>query len=92
MTVVGHKSAREFLDRAGMWLEQAEIENNLILGIASYLVSHVGDQKRQPYFLTIEDQGAITGTALMTPPRRLLITASYLLKTSANEPSRECAR
>jgi predicted GNAT family acetyltransferase len=51
MKVVRHKSAREFLDRAGAWLEQAEIENNLILGIASYLgtvVSRAGFERERP--------------------------------------------
>jgi predicted GNAT family acetyltransferase len=96
MKVVRHKGAREFLDRAGAWLDRAEIENNLVFGIASYFASHVGEPQTQPYFLTIEDQGTIAGTALMTPPRRLLISAmpddavielaDYLLSVSAPVP------
>jgi predicted GNAT family acetyltransferase len=96
MKVVRHNSAREFLDRAGAWLEGAEVENNLFLGISSYFACPLGEPQAQGYFLTIEDQGAITGTALMTPPRRLLISAmpddavielaDYFLSVSAPVP------
>ena len=74
MKVVRHNAASDFLDRAGAWLETAEAENNLILGIAAYFKSYVGQLSVEPYFLTLEDSGAIVGAALMTPPRRLLIT------------------
>jgi len=56
----------------------------------------VGELKTQPYFLTVEDEGAITGAALMSPPRQLLITAmpddavielaDYMLSVSAPVP------
>ncbi len=36
MRVIRHKTAREFLERAGESLEQAEAENNLLLGISKY--------------------------------------------------------
>jgi uncharacterized protein len=74
MKVVRHKTAAEFLSRAKAWLERAEAENNLILGIAAYFENYSGELKVQPYFLTVHDDGAIVGAALMTPPRRLLIT------------------
>ena len=74
MKVVRHNTASDFLDRAGAWLETAEAENNLILGIAAYFRSYIGQVRVEPYFLTLEDSGAIVGAALMTPPRRLLIT------------------
>jgi len=57
MNVIRHKTAAEFLDRAGIWLEQAEVENNLILGIAAYFASCVDELNTQPYFLTVEDEG-----------------------------------
>ena len=34
MNVVRHNTAAEFLNLTGAWLETAEAENNLILGIA----------------------------------------------------------
>ena len=74
MNVIRHHTASKFLDRAGAWLESAEAENNLILGIAAYFKSYIGQLTVQPYFLTLEASGAIVGAALMTPPRRLLLT------------------
>jgi uncharacterized protein len=72
--VIRHKTATNFLESAGHWLEQEEAKNNLILGIATFFKSYSGPLKVQPYFLTAEDNGSIVGAALMTPPRRLLIT------------------
>jgi uncharacterized protein len=96
MNVIRHKTAAEFLDRAGVWQEQAEVENNLILGIAAYFASCVDELKTQPYFLTVEDEGTIMGAALMSPPRQLLTTAmpddavielaDYMLSVSAPVP------
>jgi len=74
MQVVRHKTAREFLDRSGTWLEMAEIENNLLIGIAGYFASSATAPKVHPYFLTIEDNETICGAALMAPPRHLLIS------------------
>ena len=74
MKVVRHNAASDFLDRASAWLETAEAENNLILGIAAYFKSYVGQVRVEPYFLTLEASGAIVGAALMTLPRRLLLT------------------
>ena len=73
MKVVRHKRAAEFLARAGDWLEQAEAENNLILGITSFFASYSGPVKDEPYLLTVQDQDTTVAAALMTPPRRLLI-------------------
>ena len=75
MNVVSYKTAAEFLTKAGDWLEQAEAENNLILGIAAFFESYVGQPKIEPYFLMVQNAGMIVGAALMTPPRRILITS-----------------
>jgi predicted GNAT family acetyltransferase len=89
-------SAADFLRRAGGWLQAAEAENNLILGLAAFFKSQSGQLKIQPYFLTVEEGEAIVGAALMTPPRRLLITrmpdsavialADYMLADGAHVP------
>ena len=106
MKVARHKTAEEFLDRAGHWLEKAEAENNLILGIAAIFKSPAGQPKIKPYYLTVQDAGVTVGTALMTPPRRLLITrmampavallAEYLMAEKASIPGvlgpKDCAR
>ena len=96
MNVVRHKTAAEFLTKAGDWLEQAEAENNLILGIAAFFKSYVGQPKIEPYFLMVQNAGMIVGAALMTPPRRILITsmpdpavtllADHLLAEQASVP------
>ena len=74
MNVTQHKTAREFLERAGEWLQRAEAENNLILGISKYFVSNQGLINVNSYFLTVEDGGVLLGAALMTPPRHLIIS------------------
>lgn len=56
MQVIRYNTAAEFLDHAGTWLEQAEVENNLIIGIASYFASYVGELKTQPYFAYFQNQ------------------------------------
>jgi len=71
---IRHNAAAEFLARAKAWLEKAEVENNLILGIAGFFESYSGQLKVSPYFLTVEENGTILGAALMAPPRRLVIT------------------
>jgi len=94
--VIKHTTAVQFLERAGAWLEQAEAKNYLILGIAGFFKSYSGQLKVRPYFLTVENDGTIVGAALITPPRRLLITsmpapamtllADYLLAAGAPVP------
>jgi uncharacterized protein len=74
VNVVRYASATEFLAQAKSWLERAEAENNLFLGIAGFFESNLRQPKVQPYFLTVEDSDNIVGAALMTPPRRLLMT------------------
>jgi predicted GNAT family acetyltransferase len=73
VNVVRHKTAGEFLERAGKSLERAEAENNLILGISKYFEVNAEQAKVNPYFLTVEDRGTLLGAALMTPPRHLII-------------------
>lgn len=96
MNVVRHNTAAEFLNLAGAWLETAEAENNLILGIAGFFASSAAVPNIQPYFLTIENKGNILGAALMAPPRQLLISdmadpaiialADYMFAESAPVP------
>jgi uncharacterized protein len=74
MMVIRHKTAEEFLDRAGERLRRAEAENNLLLGISKYYEINAGRANVNPYFLTIEDSGILLGAALMTPPRNLIIS------------------
>jgi uncharacterized protein len=96
VNVIQHKTAGEFLGRAGEWLERAEAENNLILGISKYFVTNEGRANVKPYFLAIEDSGILLGAAIMTPPRHLIISrmldpallalTDYFLKESIKVP------
>lgn len=74
MRVFCHTSAEAFLSRAQAWLEEAEAENNVVLGIASFFKKSAEQPKVQPYFFTIEDDQTILGAAVITPPRRLLMS------------------
>jgi predicted GNAT family acetyltransferase len=74
MNVIGHQTAREFLARAMDSLQQAEAENNLILGISRYFEANRERTTLTPYLLTVEERGALVGTAIMTPPRHLIIS------------------
>jgi predicted GNAT family acetyltransferase len=70
--VVRYNTATDFLERAKAWLETAEAENNLILGISKYFQSD--PQRPAPILLTIEDGDRISGAALMTAPRNSIIS------------------
>jgi len=96
MRVICHTTAEAFLSNAQAWLERAEAENNVVLGIAlSFKLSTV-QSKVRPYFFTVDDDEKIIGAGLMTPPRRLLMTrmsepavialADYLLAERAPLP------
>ena len=106
MHVVRHNTAAEFLTKAGEWLEQAEAENNLILGIAGFFASYSAQVKVEPYLLTAQDDDMVVAAVLMSSPHQLLITrmpdsavthlAEYLLADGASVPGvlgpKECAR
>jgi len=72
--VVRHGTAAEFLARSRVWLERAEVENNLILGISRYFEANPERTHVNPYLLTVEERDTLLGAALMTPPRHLIIT------------------
>jgi hypothetical protein len=68
--IARHGDATTFLRRARPWLLQTEAENNVILG----LTSNAGTPPADLYVATVEQDGAVVGCALRTPPRKLLIT------------------
>lgn len=74
MNVTIHKSAREFLDIAGHWLERQEAVNNLILGLANRLA---GTEKTvpSPIMMTVCIQRELAAAALMIPPRGVVMYA-----------------
>jgi hypothetical protein len=68
--IARHGDADSFLRRAHPWLLRTEIEHNLILGIAER--SRASNEAL--YIATVEQDGAVVGCALRTPPRKLLLT------------------
>src|SRR5205823_463364 len=51
-----------------------EAENNLIYGVAARLAKATSASATVPWFATIEDEGAIAGAAMWTPPYKLVLT------------------
>lgn len=67
--IVRHGDPESFLRRAKPWLMRTEAENNLVLGLA--LRASTADEI---YVATAEQDGAVVGCALRTPPHMLLLT------------------
>lgn len=63
-----------FLDRAGPFLERAEAENNLLLGIGASLARGEMTLSAMPIVATVEEAGEVVLAALRTPPHNLLLS------------------
>ena len=63
-----------FLDRAGPFLERAEAENNLLLGIGASLARGEMTLSALPVVATVEDGDEVVLAALRTPPHNLLLS------------------
>jgi predicted GNAT family acetyltransferase len=55
-------------------LEECEAENNLLLGVSSWLAVHPDRIEQPPYFITVEENGKVQAAAMMTPPYNLVLT------------------
>lgn len=75
LEIIHHATASELLALAGACLEAHESENNLPLGLAYALAT---DPQRYgpepPLLLSVLERGAVVGVAVMTPPRRLVLS------------------
>ncbi|MCA9053297.1 MAG: GNAT family N-acetyltransferase [Planctomycetaceae bacterium] len=67
-TIVRHASVREFLDRASDYLGERETEHNLLLGVALALRDREPDDAQ--VWLTVEQNAAVVGAVMRTPPHR----------------------
>jgi hypothetical protein len=74
MKLSQYDNPAQFLERAKQFLEAREAENNLILGISSWLAAHPERIEHSPYFAIVEENGRIVAAAMMTPPYRLVLT------------------
>ena len=73
--IQSHNDASELISLSGAYLELNESENNLPIGLAYRLAKnphYYGPDT--PLLLSILDQGRVVGVALMTPPRRLILS------------------
>jgi GNAT superfamily N-acetyltransferase len=68
-----HADAERFLEAAQSWLLEAEIENNLLLGIA---LNRRGQKPAAPplYWATIRGDAGVVGCACRTPPYPLVLS------------------
>jgi len=66
--------AAEFLQRARHFLEELEVENNLLLGVSAWLAAHPEQIEHPPFFATVEENGKVQAAAMMTPPAPLVLS------------------
>ncbi len=96
--IIHHADASELIALAGACLEAHESENNLLLGLAYALAEDpLRYGSELPLLLSVLEQGSAIGAAVMTPPRRIILSkfvangaiahlVRYLLETDASIP------
>ena len=76
--IQSHNDASELISRSGAYLELNESENNLPIGLAYTLAKNPSSYgPDSPLLLSILEQGRAVGVAIMTPPRRLILSRIY---------------
>ena len=73
--IIFHNHAGELISLSGAYLEQNESENNLPIGLAYRLTEdpyYYGPEL--PLLLSILEQGRVVGVAVMTPPKRIILS------------------
>ena len=70
-----HNHASELISLSGTYLEQHESENNLPIGLA-YKLSEAPHYygSKSPLLLSILEDERVVGVAIMTPPRRIILS------------------
>ena len=73
--IQSHNDANEFISLSGAYLELNESENSLPIGLAYRLAENPRYYgPKSPLLLSILEQGRAVGVAIMTPPRRLILS------------------
>jgi uncharacterized protein len=67
-------SIDKFWDKTQAYLLQHEAENNVLLGIVHTLLHNPARYPDPPYLAMVESDGAVVGTAIRTPPHKLLLS------------------
>ena len=73
--IQSHNHASELISLSGAYLEQNESENNLPIGLAYRLAEdpyYYGSEL--PLLLSILERGEVVGVAVMTPPKRIILS------------------
>ncbi|MDE0316781.1 MAG: GNAT family N-acetyltransferase [Candidatus Poribacteria bacterium] len=73
--IISHNNASELISLSGAYLEQNESENNLPIGLAYRLAEdpyYYGSEL--PLLLSIWEQRKVVGVAVMTPPKRIILS------------------
>jgi uncharacterized protein len=73
MILTTHQNADSFLQQTQAALEENEVANNLMLGLALRLKRTPDLYKTPPYFATVSDEAGLILAALMTPPYPLTL-------------------
>jgi uncharacterized protein len=76
--ITTYMQASDFLARARAELERNEVLNGLPLGIVLSLQKFPERIEIPPYLATVEDEGKLIGTAVMTPPFRLIVASNQV--------------
>jgi predicted GNAT family acetyltransferase len=71
-------NAADFYQRAERHLLRHEACHSLMLGIASQLVEHPKLFREEPYLATVQERGAVTAAALMTPPYGPVLSLGFV--------------
>ena len=73
--IQSHNNANDLISLSGAYLELNESENNLPIGVAHTLCQEPPcDGPDAPLLLSILDRGRAVGVAIVTPPRRLILS------------------
>ena len=75
LDIISHPHAGELLSLSGAYLEQHESENNLPIGLAYRLAEDPSYYTAAlPLLLSIVEHGRTVGVAVMTPPKRIILS------------------
>ena len=73
--IISHNHASELISLSGTYLEQNESENNLSIGLAYRLAEDPYYYTSQlPVLLSILEQERVVGVAVMTPPKKIILS------------------
>ena len=74
MDLITFQDAEGFLAKAQVWLEEHEVENNLILGVVIRLQQTPERIKVPPFLGAVQEAGMLLIVAMMTPPFNLVLS------------------